>query len=228
MKRNFATRAPWFLMLFLATGITGYALAFLLVDPLGPPGFKEHFQTIFLAPTLHILTGAVALFIGPFQLLPWLRRRKPQVHRTMGRIYLIAVSLSALGGLVLAIRSIYGPAAQLGFGTLAVLWLFTAFKAYTAIRAGNVPAHQAWMLRNFSLTFAAVMLRLYMPLAMVLGAPLQVAYPAIAWLCWVPNLLLVQYLLVNKSDWLAQLRADEPSRLGAPNMVVPAAGQFEA
>src|SRR5688500_11420940 len=113
MKKIFATQALWFLMLFLTTGITGYALVFVLVEPFGLPGFKEHFQTIFLAPTLHILTGAVALFIGPFQLLPWLRRRQPRLHRTLGRIYLIAVCLSALGGLVLAIRSIYGPVAQL-------------------------------------------------------------------------------------------------------------------
>ena len=46
------------------------------------------------------------------------------------------------------------------------------------------------MLRNFSLSLAAVSLHLYLPLSAVLGIPFESAYPVIAWLCWVPNLYL--------------------------------------
>ena len=41
----------------------------------------------------------------------------------------------------------------LGFGTLGVLWVWTGWRAYRAIRTGDVRSHQAWMIRNFSLTF---------------------------------------------------------------------------
>lgn len=44
------------------------------------------------------------------------------------------------------------------------------------------------MVRNVSLTLAAVSLRIYLPLSMLAGIPFELAYPAIAWLCWVPNL----------------------------------------
>jgi hypothetical protein len=51
------------------------------------------------------------------------------------------------------------------------------------------------MVRNFALTFAAVTLRLWLPTAIIAGAPFELAYPVIAWLCWVPNLLLAELLL---------------------------------
>ena len=76
-----------------------------------------------------------------------------------------------------------------GFATLALAWLYTGWKAYSAIRAGDVASHRAWMLRNFALTTAAVTLRIYLPASMLAGIPYEVAYAAIAWLCWVPNLL---------------------------------------
>ena len=81
-----------------------------------------------------------------------------------------------------------------GFAALAVCWLHTAIRALVAILAGDVVAHRRWMVRNFALTFAAVTLRLYLPAAMVSGVPFEAAYPAIAWLCWVPNLLAAEAL----------------------------------
>ena len=39
------------------------------------------------------------------------------------------------------------------------------------------------MVRNFSLTFGAVTLRLYLPSVGGAGVPFEVAYPIIAWAC---------------------------------------------
>jgi hypothetical protein len=49
------------------------------------------------------------------------------------------------------------------------------------------------MVRNFSLTFAAVTLRLYIPASALAGVEFSVAYPIIAWLCWVPNILWAEW-----------------------------------
>ena len=52
------------------------------------------------------------------------------------------------------------------------------------------------MIRSFSLILAGVMLRVWMPLHGLLagmglvGFSTETAYAAVAWLCWVPNLLL--------------------------------------
>ena len=85
--------------------------------------------------------------------------------------------------------------ARAGFGTLALLWMATAALALHSILRGDVPAHRRWMTRNFALTLAAVMLRLYLPASVVGGLRLDVAYPVVAWLCWVPNLVVAEWLL---------------------------------
>jgi hypothetical protein len=54
------------------------------------------------------------------------------------------------------------------------------------------------MIRSFALTFAAVTLRLYLPVgALTTGIP--VAYPVIAWACWVPNFLLTELWLRRRA-----------------------------
>jgi hypothetical protein len=55
------------------------------------------------------------------------------------------------------------------------------------------------MVRNFALAFAAVTLRLWLPAAVVSGIAFEDAYPVIAWLCWVPNLLAAE-LLFNRTN----------------------------
>ena len=45
------------------------------------------------------------------------------------------------------------------------------------------------MIRSFALTAAAITLRMYLPLIFVFHWPFSVGYPAIAWLCWMANLL---------------------------------------
>ena len=67
-------------------------------------------------------------------------------------------------------------------------------RAYLAVRAHDYVTHQRWMIRSFALTFAAVMLRIYIPLALVMGIGYEASYPVIAWLCWVPNLVVAQFL----------------------------------
>lgn len=93
----------------------------------------------------------------------------------------------------MAFHAFGGLPSRLGFGLLAAAWLATGLLAYRAIRARDVAGHRRWMIRNFSLTFAAVTLRLYLPAAVVSGMKFEVAYPLIAWLCWVPNLLLAEF-----------------------------------
>jgi ABC-type spermidine/putrescine transport system permease subunit II len=56
-------------------------------------------------------------------------------------------------------------------------------------------AHRRWMIRSFALTFAAVTLRLYLPLGFLLPVSFDDAYRVISFLCWVPNLLAAEWLL---------------------------------
>ena len=176
----------------LAFGVAGYAAVAYGLLPLGAlvhPAMKASFLSHAGAVYLHVFASALALACGPLQFSARLRTRRPRVHRWVGRAYLgIGVLLGGLSGLWLAVHAFGGPVAKTGFGLLALAWLSTGTAAYRAIRRGDVATHRQWMVCNFSLTFAAVTLRLYLPGAMAAGVPLEAAYPVIAWLCWVPNL----------------------------------------
>ncbi len=40
------------------------------------------------------------------------------------------------------------------------------------------------------------MLRVYLPLSLIAGLPFGVSYQVISWICWVPNLLVVEFLVI--------------------------------
>ena len=146
----------------------------------------------------HVFASVVALALGPFQFSARLRARHLALHRWSGRLYLgVGVLAGGPAGLFMAAHAFGGPAARLGFVCLALGWLYTGLRAYLAIRARNIVSHRRWMVRNFALTFAAVTLRLWLPVSMASGLAFELAYPVIAWLCWVPNLLVAE-LLFNR------------------------------
>jgi hypothetical protein len=52
------------------------------------------------------------------------------------------------------------------------------------------------MVRNFALTLAAVTLRLYMPLMLaILHWPFPRTYIIVAWLCWLPNFVIAEWMV---------------------------------
>ncbi len=63
------------------------------------------------------------------------------------------------------------------------------------MRRFSCAAHRRWMICNFSLTFAAVTLRLYLSPVSIFQFPFEQAYGVIAWACWVPNLLVAEWLV---------------------------------
>jgi uncharacterized membrane protein len=195
-------RNPGLITLFvLSLGVAGYALVVYGFFPLGALLHPEMRATYALYPAAiyaHIFGSAVALIIGPFQFWTRLRNERPQLHRWLGRCYLlVGVGIGGSAGLFMAFHAFGGLPARLGFGVLALLWLYTGYRAYRAIRARDIAAHRRWMVRNFALTFAAVTLRLYLPTAMVSGSAFEPAYIAVAWLCWVPNLIAAE-LIFNR------------------------------
>jgi uncharacterized membrane protein len=183
----------------LSIGVTAYAVLVYALLPLGAylhPEIRAAFEQYAGVVYVHVFGSAVALGLGPLQFWSRLRARRPRFHRWCGRLYLGAgVLVGGLAGLYIALHAFGGLPARLGFAALAAAWLFTGMRAFLAIRVRDIEAHRRWMVRNFALTLAAVTLRLWVPAAVASGIAFEVAYPAIAWLCWVPNLLLAEVLL---------------------------------
>lgn len=200
-----ARQVGWILMTLLATFVAGYAIT-LLIEPAFRPEFLR--ARLAHAPWLawgHLGGGAIALITGALQMNQRLRRRSVAGHRFLGGVYLLAVLLAGLAGLILAFTATGGPVSSIGFGALAVLWLATTAIGFRHIHHGAIVTHGHWMVRSYALTLAAVSLRIYLPLALaVFRLPFDTAYPAIAWLCWVPNLLLAEL-------WCRQRRTQQPA-----------------
>lgn len=195
-------RASFIALAGLSLAVVGYAIAVYSLLPLGAavhPDMRGTFDAHHrLGIYAHVFASAFALALGPFQFITRLRSRLPELHRWSGRAYLgIGVLLGGLAGLVVAFNAFGGSVARAGFACLAAAWLFTGFQAYRAIRNREVALHRRWMVRNFALTFAAVTLRLWLPGLVASGVSMAVAYPVVAWLCWVPNLIAAE-LLINR------------------------------
>lgn len=195
MKRPFNT-----IIAVLSFGVAAYAIGAYAFLPLGTvlhPDIRSSFAAHGTAVVyLHVFGAAVALMLGPLQFRALLRVRSPGWHRWLGGTYLaLGVGVGGLSGFALALNAFGGAWSRTGFGALAVLWIASGAMAVKCIGQGDVRGHRRWMTRNFALTLAAVMLRLYLPASIVSGLSLEVAYPVVAWLCWVPNLVLAEWLL---------------------------------
>ena len=184
-------------MMLLAMLIAVVAARYFFWTPPAKPSdkFTDHFARYFPMLLPHITGGVVAMLIGPWQFVSRLRDRYLNLHRWMGRVYLIAVLIGSTAGMAMATVSIGGLATHTGFGMLAGLWFLTGAMAYRRIRRGDLVGHKQWMIRNYSLTFAAVTLRLWLPFfaGVVRIAPMD-AYITVSWLCWVPNLIVAEMI----------------------------------
>ena len=155
---------------------------------------------------VHVLSGILALLIGPFQFLRRLRSRFVRVHRFMGATYVASATALGVTGLILAPTAYTGRVASAGFTVLDLAMLFTTWTAVRMVLAGRFGEHRRWMIRSFSLILAGVMLRVWVPTHEALAAAgivdfsFETAYAAIAWLCWVPNLLLAIWFTRHKAD----------------------------
>ncbi len=191
-------RLGWWVMTVLALIIATYATGVLFVPAMRPRFLQQRFLIMPLAAYLHLGGSGIALAMGAFQHNPRLRSAHIDVHRWMGRTYVVGVLLGGLGALAMATISQYGLPTHVGFGLLALLWLFSTAMAYRYIRAGNQALHRRWMIRSYALTFAAVTLRIYLPLSQVAGIPFEPAYQTISWFCWVPNLIVAEWVILRQ------------------------------
>ena len=187
------------LVFVFSFGIAGYALVTYSMWPLGSrvhPEMQAAFEANRLIVYTHIFASAVALLLGPFQFLKRFRRQRPDLHRWLGRVYLtVGILLGGLAGLAMSTFAFGGLLSQTGFAGLALAWLFTGRQAFATIRRGDIAGHRRWMIRNFAVTLAGVTIRLYLPIGTLIGVPFEQWYPPLAWLCWVPNLSLVEWWL---------------------------------
>jgi uncharacterized membrane protein len=179
------SKSLWALAAFLSLGVALFSYRLLAPNP--PAVGVDVLANLMRRPFLPIHAGfaATALLVGPFQFLPQVRRRWPKLHRNIGKVYVAACLVAAPAGLLLALGTDAGPIAQWGFGTLSVLWFAATARAFWLAVQGRYAEHRRWMIRSFAMTFAAVTLRLYLPIPPIfLHMSFLDGYRAISWISW--------------------------------------------
>ena len=149
---------------------------------------------------VHVLTSIVLLLSGFTQFSSYIIKNYPRLHKLMGKSYMmVLLFLSAPSGFIMAIYANGGPVAQTAFLSLTVLWFFMTIQAWRMIKKKNYEAHARFMFRSYALTLSALTLRIWKPsLAVNFDFQPMDLYRLVAWLGWVPNLIIAELLIYKK------------------------------
>lgn len=194
------------MLAILAIFIGLYPLFYFLQDNFGLLGNKNSalLTSVLWSTALytHITAGGLAPLFGWVQFNERIRIATPAIHRNLGKLYLLLALCSSVSGAYLALHAEGGVIAATGFLCLAIVWFTSTLMGYTSISTGRVIQHQQFMVYSYAACFAAVTLRIWLPLLIVIYGDFIKAYVVVAWLCWIPNIL-VAYMLTrnrNKSE----------------------------
>ncbi|MCQ9635106.1 DUF2306 domain-containing protein [Chryseobacterium sp. WG23] len=148
---------------------------------------------------IHVYTSIFLLFTGFLAIL-----RKDfgirNFHRNIGKVYIFLILiLAAPSGIYMGFFANGGYLSKISFVILGSLWWVSTYKAYQSAKQKKFKEHKQWMWRSFALTLSAITLRMWKVIIVYLFHPNPMdVYQIIAWLGWIPNILLIEYLITKK------------------------------
>lgn len=146
----------------------------------------------------HIVFGGLALLIGWLQFSQKLRIKNINLHRTIGKTYVISVLISGICGLFIALYATGGIISITGFFTMGIIWLSSTILGFKAIKNGDVESHKKFTIFSYAACFAAVTLRIWLPILIIIMGEFTGAYRIVSWLCWVPNIIIASFIVSKK------------------------------
>ncbi|AZA78679.1 DUF2306 domain-containing protein [Chryseobacterium sp. G0186] len=156
------------------------------------PEYLPFFYTHVYTSIFVLLSGFLAIIRTDFGL--------KNLHRNMGKVYIFLILLfSAPSGIYMGFFANGGILSKISFVILGILWWFSTYKAYQLARQKRFKEHKQWMWRSFAFTLSAITLRMWKVIIVYLFHPNPMdVYQIIAWLGWIPNILLIEYLITKK------------------------------
>ena len=170
-------------------------VSFLMIkqtEVISHPEYLSFFYSHVYSSILVLLTGFLAIIRVKFN--------KIKIHQYAGKAYVFVILfLAAPTGIYMGFFANGGFFSKISFVILGIFWWFSTFKAYQLIRQKNYKAHQQWMWRSFALTLSAITLRLWKWIIVYFFHPSPMdVYEIVAWLGWIPNILLIELLIRKK------------------------------
>lgn len=151
---------------------------------------------------LHILGSSIFCLVGALQFLPSLRRHRPALHRTLGRVVAAAGCASALTGLWMTVSyafpdALQGPLLYWARVTLSLAMVGFIGWAVVAIRARETATHRAGMLRAYAIGQGASTQTALLLIAMIFmkTEPLGLTRDVLMVGAWFINLAVAEVLI---------------------------------
>lgn len=162
---------------------------------------------------VHIVGGTMAMFLGPIQIWLGQTRQKLQLHRTLGKLYLLGVALDNVAAYYMCLTTPVGFVYATGLFGMTLASTITTVMAVVAIRYRNFDQHREWMIRSYVVILAFVFFRALagsMEAAGIGGSGIagDIARATLAAWCWWAIPLLVTELFLQ----LPKLRLSATSK----------------
>lgn len=154
----------------------------------------DHWRIAFF---VHVYASMLVLAAGFTQFSSQIQSFYPRVHRALGYVYVTNVLLiTGPAALVMSIYANGGITSKIAFGLLAIGWISTTAIAFRKAAIGDFVGHRNFMIRSYALTLSALTLRAWKwSISNTLEVPPMDVYRMVAWLGWVPNILIAEMLI---------------------------------
>jgi uncharacterized membrane protein len=117
---------------------------------------------------LHIVPGALYLFLAPLQLAYRIRSRHYTFHRRLGRVVATAGMISGVFALIFGGLFSFGGLPEASAAVVFGLWFLTCLVlAVRAIRRDDIVHHRRWMIRAFAIGIGIGTIRIWLALLQV-------------------------------------------------------------
>ncbi|GIV36986.1 MAG: hypothetical protein KatS3mg032_1365 [Cyclobacteriaceae bacterium] len=133
-----------------------------------PDSHHLHYAENSLIMYIHVIAGMIFLLTGSYQLISYFRKKNIQIHRFIGKVFLLVSFIVSISAISIAVFIPFGnyleTITNLIFGTYI---LYATVKGYTSIKAKKIIEHSYWVRRIFFISLSIATIRLIMITGMV-------------------------------------------------------------
>lgn len=161
---------------------------------------------------IHVYASLWVLFAGFTQFSKQLLKKRPGLHRILGYVYVIDVLfVTGPAGFIMGFYANGGLFSRIAFVMLAVLWIASTAMALLRARQKKFKEHRYYMIRSYALTLSALSLRAWKyGITNTMALPPMDVYRIVAWLGWVGNLLVAEWIIYRSKSKGNQLKKRSP------------------
>jgi hypothetical protein len=147
--------------------------------------------------TLHIASSIYALIAGAILFIEQLQKGLVKIYKRINESYVLALVISSLSGIILALFANGGLIATIGFVLLYMLMLLCAIRVYTNLKQGNLLKHKVMIIYSYALCVSVITFAAWYLILSYFTTDKELINQVVAWEGWLPNLFVADFITQN-------------------------------